>query len=175
MAVISLKLKPIHIERANSEQFLTPVDKIPSNPSLAVADAKRRIRKAGWSIKTKPIGSNWSTTFPKTLWLDDDFHKRTLEEQAMTLYHEYTHVKQWNKIGFFTMLKRLASTRGRWSVEMPAYRMTIRVAEKLYGGAWGKNNYVDNKLRSFYKSYRFFQIKWRNYEKHTRDVWEKEF
>jgi hypothetical protein len=126
-------------------------DKYGVIPSLASGTSARRweemarmhIRDAKYSFKNKRedgFKPTMTTTVPllRQIWLAHGWEAFTDHHKAVVLWHELVHVRQQRamKAAKFSFLYSVP--RGRWILEMQAYRMSIRIRLILGMGIQGE-------------------------------------
>jgi hypothetical protein len=175
MGLFKQKLRSSDKKLAASTQFLVDVKEIPKDPEEAYHKAQRLIREAGWTFKTRSgktkHGRKFTMTLRKVIWLASGWDDYPIWKKATILWHELVHVRQRERWGHSKFLRRYATARGRWYIEVPAYRMSIRVYEHLSGGKFNATNYVKDKLKSFRKNYWLGQLDSRQYHAETQKIW----
>jgi hypothetical protein len=163
---------------ARSSEFLIPRADIPTNSREALKEARSRILDAGWRIAhrkgTTSHGRKYSMTLRKIVFLSSDWSEYPPHKQAAILWHELVHVRQRQRWGNTRFLARYASARGRWSIETPAYRMSIRIYERLSRDGFDSGAYIQRKLRTFRSDYWLKTIRMSDYTGFTRSVWSRE-
>lgn len=178
MGILNLKLRKRHRIAAVQLGDLVNFYDIPEDPVLAVKDALDRIGREGWRVRERPENTRhskrWSFTAPNIVWVKKGFWKQSRHEQAVTLYHELVHVKQWKRRGPLDFLKKFAGARWRWATEVPAYRQSIRVWLRLTKGYFNVDSYVEGWLWKFRKSYSLSRINKKDFKKETKRIWELE-
>jgi len=178
MGFFTKKLRASDLKHGRSDYFLPDIGEIPKDPQEAYDKAYKLIEDAGWTFKEREglieHGRKFTMTLRKIIWLSAGFHEKEIWQKAAILWHELIHVLQRKKWGHSLFLRRYATARGRWLIEAPAYRMSIRVYERLSGGKFHATNYVNAKLISFRKDYWLGTIDKSQYEKETRAIWFKE-
>lgn len=172
------RLRSSDLRHGRSDYFLPDINEIPKDHQKAYDKAKRLIKDAGWTFKkrsgTTKHGRKFTMTMRKIIWLSAEWDSYEIWKKAMILWHEYIHVLQRKKWGHASFLRRYATARGRWFIEVPAYRMSIRVYERLSGGKFNATKYVESKLVSMRKSYWLGTIKKSQYMAETRRIWLQE-
>lgn len=113
-------------------------------------------------------------TMRKVIYLASGWDDYPVWKKAALLWHELVHIRQRQKWGHASFLKRYASARGRWYIETPAYRMSIRCYERMSGGQFNGTQYIEEKVASFRKSYWLKQIKYSQYKSETARIWKQE-
>lgn len=163
---------------AKSTQFLVDIDEIPTDPQEAYDKARKLILAAGWRFKKRPgtteHGRKFTMTLRKNIYLSGRWDSYDIVKKAVILWHELVHVRQRQRWGHSKFLARYATARGRWFIETPAYRMSIRVYERLSGGRFHAGNYIKGKLKSFRSSYKLGPINSKQYYSVTEDIWKLE-
>jgi hypothetical protein len=97
--------------------------------------------------------SSLTTTVPaaRIIWLSHDWDSRPEASQALTLAHELVHVRQQLAMGPAKFLRRYATPRGRWVLEMQAYAETIRANRSL---GFDVSDIPENVAKSMWKNYK---------------------
>jgi hypothetical protein len=184
------KLSGERIRRASSERYLAGWEEIPGATELgwSYRKAYQRVLDAGWDFKPRKgvaLGAKhakkFTMTMRKTIWLASDWEDKHIGHKAAILWHELVHIAQRRELGDAKFLAMYATAGGRWELEVPAYRMSLRVYEKLTegqgsfdGAAW-----IEKKLPSFRESYWLggaagLGINPEQYERETRKIWSRE-
>jgi len=178
MGLFTKTFRSSDLRHARSDYFLPDIGEIPKDPQEAYDKAYNLIKEAGWSFKNRKgtfsHGRKFTMTLRKIIWLSSGFHKKEIWEKAALLWHEYIHILQRKKWGHASFLRRYATARGRWYIETPAYRMSIRVYERLSGGKFNATKYVESKVPSMRKSYWLGLIKNSQYKTETARIWLQE-
>ena len=178
MGLFIKKLRSSDLKHGRSDFFLPDISEIPKDPQEAYHKIKGRIEAAGWGFKRRGSktehGRKFTMTMRKNIYLSGRWDSYPIWKKAAILWHEYIHVLQRERWGDAKFLARYATARGRWFIEAPAYRMSIRVYERMSGGKFNATEYVENKLVEFRKSYWLGTINKSQYVKETRAIWLKE-
>ena len=178
MGLFTKKLRSSDLKHGKSDYFLPDISEIPKDPQEAYDKAYKLIKDAGWVFKerkgTTSHGRKFTMTLRKIIWLSAGFHEKAVWQQAAILWHEYIHVLQRKKWGHSLFLRRYATARGRWLIETPASRRSIRVYERLSGGKFNATKYVEAKLTTFRKSYWLGTLSKSQYKNETRRIWLQE-
>jgi hypothetical protein len=174
MSLLSVKLRSSDLRHGRSDFFLPSPLEIPSDHQEAFEEAKRRIVKAGWGFKERSgiteHSRKFTMTLRKNIWLSDKFDGYHVAHKAAILWHEYIHVKQRQRWGHAKFLSRYATARGRWLIETPAYRMSLRVYEKLSDGEFNGTEWVEDLLPRFRSDYALKALDKRQYFAETRKI-----
>jgi len=183
------KLSSERIRRASSEKAngLAGWEEIPTEIPWAYRKAYQRVLDAGWDFKnrsgTTAHGRKFTMTLRRTIWLASDWEEKHEGHKAAILWHELVHIAQRKAMGDAKFLAMYATVGGRWELEVPAYRMSLRVYEKLAGptGTPGKDwdgfAWIEKKLQSFRKDYWLggpLGLNQEQYETETRKIWSRE-
>jgi hypothetical protein len=104
---------------------------IPTDPQEAYDKALGIVEAKGIKIvpkeNRKSEFSNFTTTFPTAIFVAGDWDKFPIKTKAETMWHEVVHVNQWDRLGIEVFVINYAVTEGRWALEVPAYRESLRV------------------------------------------------
>jgi hypothetical protein len=105
-------------------------------PELMLAYLNDEIRSAGFSIHVKKAGSfkdTMTTTLPgvRQMWLGHNWASKTPTHQAIVKAHELVHVTQERILGTEAYVAKYANARGRWTLEMQAYAVSILAGRAL--------------------------------------------
>ena len=169
------KIRKSEIARADSTAHLD--DGIPEDPQEAFSEAKSRIRLAGYGFFNRPDtynGRKYTVTFRRRIGLSAKWNSYPIEVKAGILWHELVHIRQREALGHAKFVSRwLLSPFGRWSLEVPAYRQTIRVYETITRGAFNATEYANNKVISMRKGYKLGRIDYEQYVEETLGIWYK--
>jgi hypothetical protein len=170
------KLSSKEINEGASTRFLY-TDEFPHDPKEALAKAEKLLKDAGYSIVEKPgltrAGREFSTTLRKRIWVEEGWEALSVESRAEVLFHELVHVRQRHAWGHAKFLWRYKSAEGRWCIEVPAYRESIR-AMKAIGHSLteqGVEKYVDYKVPSMRTDYLMTALDGDQYSRETRRIW----
>lgn len=170
-----LKLSKKQLREGRSEKFLYPALEIPQDPDEAYEKAKSLILAAGWKIERRTgktaHAKKFTMTLRNSIKLAAKWDSYSKPQQAMILWHELVHVRQRKAWGHAKFVFRYASAKGRWAIETPAYRMSVRVYERLSKGKFNATDYVEYKLDSMYKSYWLSSLNKKHYKDKTRAIW----
>jgi hypothetical protein len=173
------KLTSGQIKSARSTKHLFS-GKIPSDPKKALAMAEAELKKAGYKFvrrtSTFDHGRKFTMTLRKRIALSGKWDTYSTDKKAEILWHELVHVRQRKAWGHTKFLRRYATAEGRWMIEVPAYRESIRM-KKLFAKKYTKKNvedYVEAKIDSMRDSYALKRLSKSHYERETRKIWMKE-
>lgn len=122
-------------DRAASTQYLDLVGDVPADAESAAVFCEAQIRELGWTLQPKGADpeTQWgrfTTTSANVLpvvLLGTSWPDKTTEQRARTLCHELVHCYQWDDLGDGVFPPTYLLSEGRWSLEVPAYRMSLRV------------------------------------------------
>jgi hypothetical protein len=172
------RLRSSDLKLGRSDQFLVPFGDMPQEQHESLAEARRRILAEGWRFRDRPglteHGRKFTMTLRKIIWLVDGFNSYPVWKQASILWHELVHVYQRKSWGHSKFLGRYTTARGRWAIETPGYRMSVRAYERLSGGRFHATNYIESKLVSMRKNYWLGWLDQRQYTEETRAIWYTE-
>lgn len=178
MGLLKLKITRSQLRRASSDQFLIDFGDIPKDVDDAYEMARGLILNSGWKFVRRSgataHGRKFTMTLRRNIFLADGWDDRSTSSKAGILFHEYVHVLQRKAWGHTRFLGRYGNARGRWEIEVPAYRMSIRVYERFSGGKFNATKYVESKIRTMRKDYWLGSIDWKQYERETKKIWLKE-
>jgi hypothetical protein len=175
---INKKLRSSDLKLGRSDEFLADIKDIPKDPEQAYIKARKLIGDAGWKFKPRKgrteHGRKFTMTMSKTIYLAAGWDDYPIWKKATILWHELVHIRQRQKWGHAKFVACYGTVRGRWRIEVPAYRMSIRCYERLSGGKFNGTAYIKDKLGSFRKSYWLKQLKYTQYYAETQKVWNQE-
>ena len=178
MSLFAQRIRPKDLQMARSERFLTHHWDIPKHPGRAYLKARFLIQEAGWGFKSQNTGTRFSRMFTVTMnhniWLSESWEEYPVWKKAMILWHELVHIRQRQEWGHTRFLLRYMTPRGRWAIEVPAYRMSIRVCERLSQGEFNSTAYIHKKINSFRQNYRLQLINYPQYKTETLIIWNYE-
>lgn len=127
--------EPYYMDLAMGTQFLAKEGVIPSDPEEALAAAKKYIADKDVDIEYKADGiedwSKFNTTFPTVIYVTKDFDSYQIEIQAVILWHEVDHLREYEEMGPKVFFQHYAFAEGRWALEVQAYRDGFRVMRLL--------------------------------------------
>lgn len=172
------KIRSRDIKYASSSRYLTPLEDMPADPAKMKEWAKRRILKRGWKFKVRDgitaAQRRFTMTLRRIVYLVSGWKSYSVAKQAQILVHEDTHCWQRRWLSHVRFETRYLHAVGRWRLEMPAYRMTIRA--KIRQGYSKKQieRYIEYKLSSFYDGYKLGRIPYGSFAHHTRSIWKLE-
>lgn len=163
------------IALAEEERDLVRSADIPISPEESLAEAKRRIGREHYTIRRRPgitkHGRTFTMTLRRSIWLHKGFERLDALNQAAILWHELVHVHQRAAMGDERFELYYLSPHKRWALEVPAYRMTIRAAERMSDGNFDAKTYIDAKLASFRSRYQMTAIPFAQFVKETSRIW----
>jgi hypothetical protein len=172
------QFKPKDIQEANSERFLFDPWEIPMDWQAAYQKARDLIEAEGWTFKRRSgftdHGRKFTMTLRKVIWVSASWDKYPAWKKAAILWHELVHVRQRKAWGHTKFLSRYATARGRWVIEVPAYRMSIRVYERLSNGDFNAAEYIGSKLNTFRQDYLLESLDFEQYKQETQKIWFQE-
>ena len=127
--------EPYYMDLARGTQFLAKEGEIPSDPHMALEKARMLISDWDVDIEYKADGiedwSKFNTTFPTVIYVTKDFDSRSIEIQAVILWHEVDHLREYKEMGPAVFFQHYAFAEGRWALEVQAYRDGFRVMRLL--------------------------------------------
>lgn len=118
--------------------------------------------------------SRMSTTYYTTIRLGTSYDDKSPAWQAVTLGHELCHARQWRGYGRSTFRTRyLFWPRWRWSIEMQAYRESIRVMMALRFKASTIADFIDERPDVLLDKYAIGTLDHANVRTYTQKIlWE---
>ena len=151
-----MKLRPKDIRRAEETKYLSLIP--PTGTSKenlkTILDA---IGERGWVlVERSPASpfSEWTTTFHGRIALRNGFWNLPVWQQQAILWHEYVHIEQRIDMGRHRFNVRWAgSPRWRWSLEVPAYRESVRNLRGRGASVSEINEYIDSSTENLRKKY----------------------
>jgi len=172
------KLSGDLIKWAASDKYLYN-EKIPEDPDDSLALTKALLKKAGYKFcrrkGTFEHGRKFTMTLRRRIALSANWDKYSTAKQAEILWHELVHVRQRKSWGHAKFLRRYVTAEGRWLIEVPAYRESIRAKKALEDYDSGKvKKYIEFKVGSLWKNYKLGRLHKDQYEKETEEIWMKE-
>lgn len=131
-----------YLDAAASTVDIDAVGEVPADADAAIAYCRQVIQGRGWSLVEKgdASGSQWgdfTTTLGNLLpviLLGVDWQDKSKAAQAITICHEAVHTFTWDRMGDGKFLATYAINEGTWSIEVPAYRMSLRLWVALSPG-----------------------------------------
>jgi hypothetical protein len=109
---------------------------IPTDPHEAHVAAMQLVEEAGVDIVPKAEGieqwEKFTTTFPKTIFVAKNWDEMDEATQAVVLWHEIVHLREYEAHTPLLMGLMYATAEGRWAIEVQAYRESFRV-RRLFG------------------------------------------
>lgn len=125
----------VYEDAARSTIDIDKLGVLPADPTLALEHCRALITDRGWTLvkKTADPGTQWgqfSTTSGNALpvvLLGSDWDARPVERQATTMCHEAVHTFQIERMGDAVILPTYLINEGAWSIEVPAYRVSLRL------------------------------------------------
>lgn len=173
------KLTKSQIKTASSTQFLYDGD-VPRDPKEALAKAERLLKDAGYRFvqrtDTFEHGQKFTMTLRKRIALAADWDKRSDESKAKILWHELVHVRQRKAWGHTKFLARYATAEGRWMIEVPAYRESLRMMKRIGTQDTSKQlaAYISHKVDSMRGDYGLKKLEPTQYRRETSQIWRRE-
>lgn len=166
-----------YLEWALDTQDLAKPGEIPTDPTKARDKAKQWITDKGVGIVEKPVTGKdqfdkFTTTLPENIYVKPGFWDTPVDSQAVTLWHEIVHVRQWERLGPEVMAVRwLVYAEGRWSLEAVAYRETFRVYRLFGESEEALQKRVPKRADKFYESYALAGMNKRCMIETTSKIW----
>jgi hypothetical protein len=122
----------IFLEWAMDTQDLPDMAEIPTDPQAAYDADVALAETLGLQLVRKQstgeaLWDGFTTTFPDRILLGVDWDDKPIEARAATMSHELVHKRQWDRLGREAFLARYVTAAGRWSIEVQAYRQSIRM------------------------------------------------
>jgi len=173
------KLSDADIRAGDSTRYLYKGE-IPKDPQEAYDKAVALLKEAGYQLKKKPglikSGMDFTTTLSKTIWLAGNWDEYSLESKAKILWHELVHTRQRQAWGFAKYALRYKSAEGRWRMEAPAYRESIRAMKAIGKGASDKavRSWISSKIDSMRQDYKLTALDAGQYRRETQKIWMRE-
>lgn len=173
------KLSSSDLKAGKSTRYLYKGD-IPKDPQEAYDKAVELLKKAGYKLKHKrgitKNGMDFTTTLSRTIWLAGNWESRSLESKAKILWHELVHTRQRKAWGFTKFVWRYKSAEGRWRMEVPAYRESIRAMQAIGKGASDKKvrDWIERRMKNMRSSYKLTKLDKSQYNRETKKVWMRE-
>jgi len=154
--------EPYYMDLARGTQFLAKEGEIPSDPEKALAAAKKYIADKNVDIEYKADGiedwSKFNTTFPTVVYVTKDFDQSQIEMQAVILWHEIVHLREYKEMKPAVFFQHYAFAEGRWALEVQAYRESFRVM-RLLGLSESKiRSQMRDQAESLYEGYELGQV-----------------
>ena len=166
-----------YVVMANDQQDMMDVSSIPTDPQEAYDAGLAVLQEHGVEVVTKgdkdPTAS-FTTTLPGKIFLSANFDKQDIRIQAETLWHEYVHVLQWERMGEVDFVQYYAFTEGRWALEVPAYRQGFRVLRHVGVPEEKLDPYLQDRFLSLYEKYGLQVMPQECAEKLTFDIWNQD-
>jgi hypothetical protein len=154
--------EPYYMDLAQGTQFLAKSDEIPSDPHMALEKARMVISDWDVDIEYKADGiedwSKFNTTFPKTIYVTKDFDKHQIEIQAVILWHEIVHLREYKEMDPKTFYEHYIFPEGRWALEVQAYRESFRVMRLLGLSESRIRAKMTDQAESLYEGYELGQM-----------------
>lgn len=124
---------PHYFEQAASDVDVDELGDIPSDPVLALEHCESLAAGRGWTLLKKGAepGTSWgdfTTTFGTELpviFLSKKWDSLAVDEKALIACHEIVHTFTWERMGSRKFLPTYLINEGLWSIEVPAYRLTL--------------------------------------------------
>lgn len=144
------------ITKANKQQALSTIYHDPNIPAIGTVDyimaqpAKHGYRTVEKRRNAFKASMTTTDVLTKTIWLANNWAKRSPGQQAVTIAHEMVHVRQSESMGLKKFAARYATPRWRWIIECQAYAETIRVQKMLGGNTIEAPRRIATSLRDKY-------------------------
>lgn len=164
----------VYFDMLMDTQDMPDMSTIPTDPQAAFDMALKFIRDSGRQLIQKPKldipFDRFTTTLQYYIYVGVNFYKNSVAKQAEIMWHEIVHVYQWERFKS-EMVLLYPATHGRFSLEGPAYRMTVRM--KIHFGATPEEIVAWIPLRgeSFYRSYVLHSIPRKCFDQQVMTVW----
>jgi hypothetical protein len=144
----------------DTTDFTAPGE-IPTDPTEAFKKIEGMIKAKGINIVPKAVTGvdqfdKFTTTLPRNIYVSPDYLSRSDRDKAILLWHEWVHVKQWQRLGVQEFARRwLASAEGRFSLETPAYRESFRLYRlfNVFKSEEALRKYAHKRAEAFYNGY----------------------
>jgi len=166
------------IALAEDSRSLIRAKDVPVLASESLREARRRIGREAYVIRRRmgifTHGRRFTVTLRGSVWLQKGFRDLSTFSQAMILWHELVHIYQRKMMGHFKFELRYLNPHTRWALEVPAYRMSIRCAERMSDGKFDSKAFIDAKLASFRSGYQMSAIPFSQFVRETSRIWKKE-
>ncbi len=173
-----MRLKKKHVSMAGSEEDLPPAAVVPINHEASLREAKRVIGSYGYLIRRRRGISKHAQRFTMTLrhnvWLSTRWPEMSTGVQSQILWHEIVHIRQRARMGHSKFEMCYLTSRGRWLLEVPAYRMSIRASERMTNGLFDTEEYIHRTIYKFRSAYLLKTINRADFFYHTRDILNRE-
>lgn len=166
-----LKFQHKHIELAKDSACLNRNLDDLDTPAKMLAYYESEARRRGIRIipKSSLFGADWArmtTTFRWNIRVGTNYAKYNITDKALNLAHEFVHVRQWDK--YFAFGPRYLGARFGWSMEMQAYRESMRALKVLGADREFRTMYADARAGILWDSYKLMrQIRHKEIRKHT--------
>ena len=170
------KLRKSLLEEAKSERFLYS-GTIPKDADESLAEAKRLLKEAGYSFCRRSSrfehGRKFTMTLRRRIALSGNWSKYSTAHKAEILWHELVHVRQRKAWGHARFLARYITAEGRWRIEVPAYRESLRAKKAISKGYTQQavRNYITGKIKSMRASYKLEKLDTGQYKRETQKIW----
>lgn len=163
-----------YLKMASSLRDVTPLEDVPQDPQEAYAKALVYLEEHEVSISTKGDGdptADFTTTLPGQIFLSAKFSALPIQYQAATLWHEIVHVNQWERMGKDVFIQHYAYSEGRWALEVPAYRQSLRLVRKFGMDPSAYESYKTGRFNALYDKYALGTMPRECAEEHTLAIW----
>jgi len=120
------------LEWAMDTQDLPDMAEISTDPQVAYDAFVAEAEALGLQLVKKQdtgeaLWDGFTTTFPDRILLGAGWDEKSIYSRASTMSHELVHKRQWDRLGREAFLARYITAAGRWSIEVQAYRQSIRM------------------------------------------------
>lgn len=123
------RLREIDLKRAADDSFASHLPDLRiRSPQIVFDEAWRYVELMRFRVVAR---RNIATTLYATMFLPPQFYSAPLVVRAAWCRHELVHAWEWRTLGRFRFMARYAGPRGRFSLEMPAFRETLRTLAHL--------------------------------------------
>jgi hypothetical protein len=113
-------------------QDMPDMSQMSTDPQVVYDEAVAEAEALGLTLVKKvqtdqPLWDGFTTTTPDQILLGAGWDDRPVSSRAVTMSHELVHKRQWDRLGREAFLARYITAIGRWSIEVQAYRQSIRM------------------------------------------------
>lgn len=150
-------------------------DPIPADPREAIAKALLDLEDRGVVVSEKSKSdptAEFSMALPGRVLLSHGFYMMDDRMQAATLWHELVHVRQWERLGERNFLRHYVMAEGRWALEVPAYRESLRVMRHFEMSEDGLKKAAKGQFDSLYEKYGIGTMPRECTEQMTFTIWD---
>lgn len=123
------RLRKVDLRRAADDSFAAHLPKLRSpDPQVVFDEAWHHVELMGFRVLER---RTIATTLYGAMFLPPEFHTAPLAIRTAWCRHELVHAWEWRVLGRARFAARYAGARGRFSLEMPAFRETFRTRAYL--------------------------------------------